>query len=101
MKLLSHDRNAFCCVRLPSRDAKLTDDIQVEPRSEGVQRFSTSISTRLDCSDTTLGTRLIQGSQFGQPRSQNCLSTAPTQSVSFSTLIGCNLNEESNLFEKF
>ena len=30
-----------------------------------------------------------------QPRSQHCLSTAVAQAVSFSTLIGCNLNDES------
>ena len=34
-----------------------------------------------------------------QPRSQHCLSTALAQTVSFSTLIGCNLM--TNLFEKF
>ena len=30
-----------------------------------------------------------------QPRSQHCLSKALVQSVSFWTLIGCNLNDES------
>ena len=32
---------------------------------------------------------------FSQPRSQHCLSTVLAQGVSFSILIGCNLNDES------
>ena len=48
-----------------------------------------------DYSFTCFSLRVLSIVNLRQPRSQHCLSTALAQAVGFSTLIGCNLNEES------